>query len=278
MTRLASTHDLDARHGSKRSTHWTGYKCHLTESIHEDDLQLITQVTTTKASAHDSEALEEIQESLLKRDLKPDEMLLDKGYMTASSIEKSKRKHNIDLVGPVQSDGSWQAKEGKGFDSYSFQIDWVKKEATCPKGKKSSRWKKSNKAKEGKPNGWVDISFSGRECRECPVKVHCTKSESRGRTLQIHPQHERDALIRAKEFAQTDEYKNAYKARSGSEATVSEWARAGGRRTRYRGEAKVHLGNILTATAINLRRIANVLEGQTRRRTPHRYLSEALAA
>ena len=55
-----SPYDLDASAGSKRSTHWIGYKVHFSETCDEDFPRLITQVTTTIAPTPDRHALPDI--------------------------------------------------------------------------------------------------------------------------------------------------------------------------------------------------------------------------
>ena len=55
----------------------------------------------------------------------------------------------------------------------------------------------------------------------------------------------------------TDEFCKSYAARAGIESTHAQAVRRCGlRRTRYRGLAKTHLQNVITAAAINLLRIA----------------------
>jgi hypothetical protein len=58
---------------------------------------------------------------------------------------------------------------------------------------------------------------------------------------------------------QNDEFKQQLKRRNGIEGTISEFTRAGGRRTRYRGHAKSSLGNYMLATAINAKRWIRLL-------------------
>ncbi len=51
--RSGSPYDPDARFGNKRSTTWTGYKIHLTETCDKDEPHLITRVETTQAHLSD---------------------------------------------------------------------------------------------------------------------------------------------------------------------------------------------------------------------------------
>ena len=54
---------------------------------------------------------------------------------------------------------------------------------------------------------------------------------------------------------QTEAFWQAMKHRPPVEGTISQLARQGMRRARYRGRRKVNLQMILTATAVNLRRL-----------------------
>jgi len=49
--RFDSPYDVDARFGNKRSTTWSGYKAHLTESCDADCPHLVVHVETTPAPA-----------------------------------------------------------------------------------------------------------------------------------------------------------------------------------------------------------------------------------
>jgi transposase len=108
---IYSPYDPEARLGAKRETEWQGYKVHLTESVVPDGPQLITDVQTDVAPATDKEALPKVQACLAQRELLPEQHLVDAGYVTADHLVESKRKHGIDLLGPIVKDPSWQAKE-----------------------------------------------------------------------------------------------------------------------------------------------------------------------
>ena len=79
-----------------------------------------------------------LHEQLGQAHLKPEEHIVDTGYVDAEWLVTS-REQGIRLVGPTMPDSSWQAKAGKGFDLAHFSIDWSKRQATCPQGQTSSR-------------------------------------------------------------------------------------------------------------------------------------------
>src|SRR5215469_14655041 len=80
---ICTPYDPEARFSQKRSTTWTGYKVHLTESCDETLPHLITDVQTTPAPLSDFDMTPPIQASLAARHLLPQEQLLDMGYVTA---------------------------------------------------------------------------------------------------------------------------------------------------------------------------------------------------
>jgi len=67
--RFDSPYDSDARYGNKRSTTWTGYKVHITETCEEGDVHLITNVETTHAHLSDVDQTEPIHEALATKEL-----------------------------------------------------------------------------------------------------------------------------------------------------------------------------------------------------------------
>jgi len=262
---IRSPYDPEAKSGKKREIVWLGYKVHLTETcaIEEETMpQLIVQVQTTVAPVQDGEMTTTIQEELAKRDLLPEEQIVDTGYVDADLLVRSQQKHGMKLVGPVLSDNSWQAKEGKGFDAAHFHLDWEAETATCPQGQTSHRW--------GKAGERVEVVFAKDACANCPVRNLCTKSQTTGRVLHVRPQAAHLALQARRQEEQTQEFRQVYRTRAGIEGTLSQAVRGMGiRRSRYDGLHKTHLQHVLTATAINLVRIDAVLtqtpRGKTRR-------------
>ena len=62
-------------------------------------------------------------------------------------------------------------------------------------------------------------------------------------------------MLWARQREHTEEFKESYAKRAGIEGTISQGVRAFGlRRSRYIGQAKTHLQQILIAVAINLAR------------------------
>ena len=94
----------------------------------------------------------------------------------------------------------------------------------------------------------------------CPSRESCTRSKAHRRTITVQPQAQHEALLERHEREQTP-FKTDYAKRSGVEGTIAQGVRSCDmRRSRYFGEAKTHLGHLMTATAMNLVRMLNWLD------------------
>jgi transposase len=252
--RFDSPYDPEAHFGNKRSITWTGYKVHLTETCEDEEIHLITHVETTEASVLDSQAVTPIQEALAKRTLLPSEHFLDSGYVDADVLVKSQRNLDLEIIGPMRPDSSWQTKTGQGYDLSHFTIDWQTQQVTCPQGKLNTCWIEHLDSC-GTPV--ISAKFSATDCRGCPARSLCTKSKASTRNLTFRAQTDHETLQRLRRLQTTPEWKSRYQRRAGIEGTISQGTRGFGlRRSRYIGEAKTHLQHILTASAINLVRFA----------------------
>lgn len=76
------------------------------------------------------------------------------------------------------------------------------------------------------------------------------------------PREEHELLVAARADQQTPEWKKTYNMRVGIEGTFSQGVRATGlRRSRYRGQSKVHLQNVAITCAINFQRLTDHWSG-----------------
>ncbi len=257
--RIFSPYEIEARKSTKRSTSWTGYKVHLTETCEEGLPHLITHVETTVATTQDPTVLPSIHQALAEKEILPQKHLVDLGYTSAQLIASSQRDYQIDLFGPVAENAKWQAKEGKGFDMSHFRVNWKRKVVYCPQGKRSRFWKNSHDS-YGKPV--IRVEFRKNHCLACPVRSQCTRSKDNPRGLTLMIQEDYEALANGRQRQKTAEFKKEYSLRSGREGTISQGVRGFHlRQCRYIGLEKTRLQHILTAAAINLERIYAWLEG-----------------
>jgi transposase len=251
---IRSPYDPEARYGRKRGWSWVGYKLHLTEVSDPDQAHFITQVKTVEAIQQDHHALADIQHQLAEKDLLPEQHLVDAGYMSAKRIIESRDTYQIDLVGPVHSDPSWQARDPDAYDASAFTIDWQNQQATCPQGKTSRDW---NITVDAVGESVVQIIFDKQTCAPCKHRHLCTRAKRSGRGMTLrYPPERHEMLQTARQRQQTDEFKAVYAKRSGVEGTFSQMIRNNGlRQARYIGMAKTNLQNIASATATNILRL-----------------------
>jgi transposase len=251
---IISPDDIEARNRTKRETNWNGYMVHLSETCASDDPRLITHVETTPATTADVETTGTIHNALAAKELLPDEHFVDGAYISVDHLLHSQQEHNLELIGPVKVDGSWQAQAGQGFEVRCFRVDWDQQILTCPQGNTSQNWR-TRQEKYG--HEYIEIRFSPADCHPCPHQPDCTHSKRGVRVVSLRPQAEYETLQNARQYQQTDEFKIRYKKRAGIEGTISQGTRSFGlRRSRYIGLAKTHLQHLATAAALNLTRVA----------------------
>ena len=193
-----------------------------------------------------------IHTHLAERDLLPGEHIVDTGYMTSDHLVTS-HERQIDLVGPMREDSSWQTRAAAGFGVACFTIDWEAHQATCPVGKTSVIWYPTRDNREVPV---INIRFAHSDCVACPQRTQCVSS-SRSRSLTIRDRAAYEAVVQARQRQGTEEFKKAYAKRAGIEGTLSQGVRLGDlRRSRSIGLPKTRLLHLLIATALNAVRMA----------------------
>lgn len=257
---IASPYDLDARNGKKRSTFWTGYKVHFTQTCDEDAPQLITHVETTPAPLSDEGVVSTIHEDLAEKELLPGQHLVDSGYVTVANLVEAQSSYGVDLIGPTLKTHWYQAETG--YDLTHFSIDWQAKTVTCPQGRTSSSWT----AVQDAGKSLIKVKFSQSDCKVCPSQPLCTGTKRR--TMTLHPKERTQALLAARKREDTEAFKDTYRHRAGIEGTHSQGVRTLGlRRSRYIGLPKTHLGHLAIAAAINLLQLTSFLRGEVLEQT-----------
>jgi transposase len=256
---IQSPYDPEARYSEKRQLQWEGYKVHVSETCDAQTPALITHVETTPAPVADFAVLADIQAALAAHERTPAHHLIDGGYLDAKSIVDSQNDYQIELIGPVSDNLTWQAKANQGYDQSHFTLDWEQQTATCPNAKVSRLW---SEAQDTLGNTTIQIRFAAADCADCPARVLCTRSPSAPRSLRILPKEEYLALHAARQRQQTPAFRALYDLRAGIEGAFSWAVRSFGLRTsRYIGHAKTHLHAIAVAAAINLERLADFFAG-----------------
>ena len=100
---------------------------------------MITRVATTPATTPDDNHLYAVHADLAAKGLLPRTHVVDCGYTDSEVLLASEQQYGIRVLGPVAADPSWQAREGTGYDSGAFVIDWATRRATCPQGHVSGK-------------------------------------------------------------------------------------------------------------------------------------------
>jgi transposase len=251
---ISSPYDPEARYAKKRTTSWVGYKVHLTESCEQGQPHLITHVETTPAPMADGDVIPKVHQALAQKRLLPSTHLVDTGYMDGPLLAASQLDYGIDLLGPTRADYHWQAHEQGGFAASDFTIDWQNQQAICPRERRSMSWTPS---RDSSKRDVIKIKFASADCGACISQKQCTHTKQPRRTLTIRPEEQYVALQTARQRETSKEFAKQYGLRAGIEGTISQGVRAYGlRRARYFGQAKTRLQHLITATAINLVRLA----------------------
>ncbi|MEU9191427.1 transposase [Streptomyces sp. NPDC048484] len=255
--RFDSPYDTDAHYCVKRGTAWRGYRVHFSETCDDTERpDVVVHVATTISTVQDGELTPRIHDDLAGRKMLPDERVVDSAYVTAGRIERARRVHGVELLGPIDRDHSHQARAGEGFDKSCFAIDWDKQEATCPQGHVSTGW---GPMRSGGYE-YIQIGFDQATCLACPVRSQCTNSPAYPRSIALLPRPLHEIQTRNRLDQATEQWQRRYAIRAGIESTLSGNVRVHGlRRARYRGVRRVHVQHILTALACNVARIADWL-------------------
>jgi transposase len=246
-------------YSTKRAMAWSGYKVHITETCDGGrSAHLITHVETRPAMEPDMSATAAIHAGLAARGLLPGEHFVDSGYVDAELLVTSRRDYGIALEGPVRSISTWASRAGHGYDLPNFSIDWEHEQVICPQGKVSVGWRQG-RDETGHPR--IHARFSRSDCGSCTARALCTPAKQARRAVYFHPRDEYEALNAARQRMHDPVWKKQYRVRAGVEGTLSQGVRAFGmRQSRYIGQAKTGLQQVLTAVGINAARSVGWLD------------------
>lgn len=228
---------------------------HLSETCDDELPHLIVHTETTAATTPDWGMTESIHAALEQEDCLPSRQVVDGGYVDAEALISSRSKYDVELFGPVSLENSWQAKAADGFALSHFQIDWQSQTVTCPTGQRSRSWTPT-KNRSGQEA--IYVKFAAADCLLCACRQQCTQAQARFLTFRPQPLYL--ALQSARQRQSTSDFKEAYAIRAGVESTVSQAVRVSDlRQARYFGLPKTNLQHVITAAAINVRRVVSWL-------------------
>ena len=264
---VKNPHDPDLQWSSKdhdRKKQWEGYKAQIAETVPEGNASerkkgqpttgFLTEVTTTEAIASDYAGHRIVEKKQDQHGLGvADEQYVDSGYVSGDTLGQT-HQEGRKLIGPARPSAN---ASGDLFTAEAFDVSIENRQAICPTGHPSTQCSRL----ENKETGQVDYRFEwSYHCDDCLLKAQCTKARSGRRMLLVGQYH--DHLQQRRREMQTDEFQKAMYQRNGIEATISEFVRTGGRRTRYRGLAKTSLCNYLQGAAINAKRWIRLMQYQ----------------
>lgn len=246
--RIVSVHDPEMRHGRKSSSNrFDGYK----GAVGVDaESQIITAVDVLPGNAHDSTDAEEItRETEENTDSRVEAVIGDGAYGTVEQRIEAKESGRL-LVAPVS-----KPPDTGRFTKEDFVIDVEKKTVTCPAGKTTSEFIKSNQTtKRGRVFHNLVFQFLVEECQKCPLLDHCVKPGAKRRSVRVH-EHEK-LLQDARQFQRTEEFRGLYHPRSTVEHRLARLMQLGLRKARYFGTKKVLFQLAMAAAVANFTLVA----------------------
>jgi Transposase DDE domain len=196
---------------------------------------------------------------LAARDLLPDVHLVDSGYVSVGQVLAAADDHGVALTGPLPPDTSFKAGDEQAFDLTRFAIDDDARHVVCPAGKVSRNWQPARR-RDGLPI--IRATFRQPDCRPCPDRARCTRSQDNARHVTFLPHRQQQAQQRLRVEQATNDWHRRYALRCGVECLIAQASRRSDvHHARYRGLAKTHLQRVLTALAINLVRVDAWLTG-----------------
>jgi len=209
------------------------------EDAKEESLNLITHVQVEPAHESDANTLIPAIESSKERGLTPEELLADTLYGSDENCQEA-AKLGVEVVSPAK---GTKEKEEAGISVSDFEVSEKGDVVCCPQGHVPVRRKKKKTRHS--------VAFDSQHCSNCPLQESCPVKQGRKYHYLRYTDKEM-RLAKRRAYEQTDEFKDRYRWRAGSEATMSEYdRRTGVKHLRVRGLKAVRF----CATLIRLRRI-----------------------
>jgi len=232
--------DPDARWGKKsKNRAFFGYKAH---QLVDSETGFILGFDTTDASINDHiPALEIVDEAIDTHKVKPESLSGDKAYTDGSLRLNLKKKHDIQPVIPFKKE-----KATKFFSRDKFKLD-CEGNPICPAGVKMRFTQIDSKSNS--------LRYRGVGCRDCDLKPQCTTSK-KGRSVQFSE--DEFLLSQDRSFNLSPEFELLYRLRSSVERVHGDAKKNHSLdRAKFREKWKVNFQVIMTAIAMNIKRLAS---------------------
>ncbi len=212
--RRISIEDPQMRHGRKSRSHLIdGYKRHVLRDL---DSGLVAAVAVTAANLPEAAGAEQIRDDLAAQRLTLAELFIDRAYL--SSVLVRDRSEGLAIFCKA-----WRVRNGLRFAKTDFTLDFDHHLLVCPAGQQMPFV----------PGG--KVQFPAQTCAACPLRAQCTTS-TRGRSVQIHPDEQLLAELRARQL--TPQGRAKLRERTAVEHTLAHIGHWQGRRARYVGPRK----------------------------------------
>lgn len=254
-TSLQNPSDPDATFGHKGK----GYQFQLAETcVPDNPFQVITTTLLQGAHESDQKATIPLLETLAAQGRKPEVTVADSNYISGENILQAAAM-GVALQGPLP--GSAPAPDQLTLQDFTFAAMGPQLEA-CPQGHAPLRQEESH------PGGGRRAYFDRTVCEGCPRAAHCpTHLNQTERCLRWTPA--QLATARRRHEQETPAFKEAYKIRSGIEATISENKNGHGLgRLRLRGRPAIELVATFKTLALNVKRALKYVQNSLKTPAP----------
>jgi hypothetical protein len=228
--RRISIEDPDMRHGRKsKSKRFNGYKQHVATDL---DTELVVACAVTPANRPEEEATAELQEDMMRQELFPDVLLIDRAYL------------NSDLTEDVLASGGdvfcrpWRGASARPglFGKRDFKVNVRDNTITCPAGE----------VEPFEPGAVVH--FDPEACGPCKLRANCTQAATgRGRTVTMGDDERLQKRLRSRLQSRTG--RAQLRERVGVEHRLAHLANRQGPKARYVGTRR---------NVFDLRRLSSV--------------------
>ena len=254
---MQTPHDPDVTYSGHKGK---GYEVQVTETCDpENDTQIITDVAVTDSCDGDAGATIPILESLIERDIQPDELSADTSYGSGENAVEAACL-GTELISPVGGSAKPSEEKPKSdslLTAADFDIDpGYRRPTKCPNGHESVREEQNPDVKKK-----VEITFAKEVCEgcadfeRCPAKLNQEKNGYVLKADLVKVNIERRRRVEA-----SGDFTPRYNIRAGIEATNSELKRPHGLgRLRIRGRPRVELAVYLKTLACNVKRMVRAL-------------------
>jgi hypothetical protein len=216
-------------------------------------------VATTDAATADLDTVQGRHRDLAARDLLPDTHLVDAGYVSVGQILPRGRRPRRDTDRPAAAGHQLQGRRRHRVRPDPVHHRLGRSARRLPPGQDQPELAAA-RSRDALPV--IRATFRQPDCRPCPDRARCTRSQDNARHVTFLPRRQQQAQQRIRAEQSTDDWRRRYALRCGVESLISQASRLSNiHHTRYRGKPKTFLQHTLTAMAINLIRVDAWLTG-----------------